>query len=217
MSRPWPRIERTVFLSICFTIALLAFRFIHFKEVQFAFYIWNFFLAVVPLFVSRILRRFKKLNVASLFLLIGWLLFLPNAPYIITDIFHFYQRPPVPYWYDLLLVTSAAWNGLIIRIVSLLQVEEFLRKCFSSVVVNLIMATSIISCAFGIYLGRFMRFNSWDILTKPVALFRHIAANIVYPQHHVRTWAFTILFSALLWLVYRTIKMLSVLTTGPTG
>jgi uncharacterized membrane protein len=98
MSRQWRSIERTLFLSLSFTIALLAFRFMYFGERQFAFYIWNFFLAVIPLLISRQLTQLKKLNVAAVFLLMWWLLFLPNAPYIVTDIFHFSPRPPVPAW-----------------------------------------------------------------------------------------------------------------------
>ncbi|MDQ6812750.1 MAG: DUF1361 domain-containing protein, partial [Bacteroidota bacterium] len=181
MSKPWRNIEKTLFLSLSFTIALLAFRFLHFNERQFAFYLWNFFLAVIPLLISRQLTRLKKLNIFAAFLLIWWLLFLPNAPYIVTDIFHFAARPPVPEWYDLLLVTAAAWNGLIIGIVSLLQVEAFLARCLSALVVNVMILVAIVSCAFGIYLGRFMRFNSWDVLTKPILLFRQILMTFIYP------------------------------------
>lgn len=213
MSRQWRSIERTLFLSVTFTIAILAFRFLYFGERQFAFYLWNFFLAVIPLLISRQLAHLKKLNITAIFLLIWWLLFLPNAPYIVTDIFHFSIRPPVPEWYDLLLVTSAAWNGLIIGIVSLLQVEEFLAKWLSVRVVKRIMVGSIISCAFGVYVGRFMRFNSWDILTRPAFLLRQVSLPFIYPTYFLRTWAFTILFSILLWLIYRTVKTLSVFKT----
>jgi len=150
MIKGWRSIESTLFLSISFTLALIAFRFIYFRQLQFTFYVWNLFLAAIPLLLSRQITRLKKLNMRALFLLIWWLLFLPNAPYIITDIFHFYERPGVPKWYDLLLITSAAWNGLITGIVSLLQVEEFLTKCLSSLKVNLVMAAAILSCAFGI-------------------------------------------------------------------
>ena len=208
MTKRWSSVESILFVSVSFTIALLIFRYFYFRELQFIFYVWNLFLAIIPLLISRQLNRLKRLNAGALFLLIWWLLFLPNAPYIITDIFHYYERPPVPKWFDLLLVTSAAWNGLIIGIVSLLQVEEFLTKCLSSLKVSLVMAAAIISCAFGIYVGRFMRFNSWDILTNPIVLLRQVGGRVLYPQHHLGTWAFTVLFATLLWLVYQTLKRL---------
>lgn len=210
MTKRWSSVESILFLSVSFTIALLTFRCIYFAQLQFVFYVWNLFLAIIPLLLSRQLSRSKKLNTSALFLLTWWLLFLPNAPYIITDIFHFYERPPVPKWFDLLLVTSAAWNGLIIGIVSLLQVEEYLTRCLSSLKVNLVIAAAIISCAFGIYVGRFMRFNTWDVLTNPVILLRQVGVKVIYPHHHLGTWAFTVLFATLLWLVYQTIKRLSV-------
>ena len=216
MTRRWSSIDNALFLSVSFTIALLAFRVIYFWQLQFIFYLWNLFLGIIPLLLSRLLTRFKKLNAGSLFLLLCWFLFWPNAPYIITDIFHFQERHPVPKWFDLLLVTSAAWNGLIIGIVSLLQVEELLTKCLSALKTKLVIVAAISSCAFGVYVGRFMRFNSWDVLTNPVTLLHNVGLKLLYPQQHRGTWAFTVLFATLLWLVYQTMKRLSVFI-GPAS
>ena len=208
MSHRWKNVESKLLLSVCFTLFLIAFRIVYWKEVIFLFYVWNLILAVIPVIISRSLIRFDKLNYKVLPILVAWLLFLPNAPYVITDIFHFFERPPVPKWFDLLLVTSAAWNGLMLGIVSLLQVEEFLSKHVSALKVNVIMMASIAACAFGIYLGRFSRFNSWDIITNPSKLTKHIGKTILFPQDSIRTWAFTLLFGTMLWLVYSTLKKL---------
>lgn len=204
----WSGVERMVYLSLLFTILLMAFRILHWGQVQFLFYLWNLFLAIIPLLLSRYLQRRSSINAGTLMILFAWILFLPNAPYIITDIFHFYERPPVPAWFDLLLVTSAAWNGLIIGIVSLLQVEEFLRRQLSVFKVNIIIMSSIMACSFGIYLGRFLRFNSWDVFTNTNQLLHAIGSQIIYPLQHTKTWGFTTLFAALLCLVYYTIKKL---------
>jgi uncharacterized membrane protein len=114
-------------LSILFTMVLLCARFYYTKELMYSFYIWNTFLAVIPLCCSRRLIRLDRFGYKAVLLLAGWLAFLPNAPYMITDVFHYMDRPPVPAWFDLLLVTSAAWNGLLLGIISLMQVERFLH------------------------------------------------------------------------------------------
>lgn len=204
-------IETMLLLSVSFTIFLIVFRFLYFGHLDFMFYPWNLFLAVIPLMISRQLFRWKKLTLTVFPLLLCWLLFLPNAPYIITDIFHFYERPPVPKWFDLLLVTSAAWNGLMLGIVSLLQVEHFLRLHLSSFKVNISVAAIILLCAYGIYVGRFLRFNSWDVLTNTNAVLHQLGSSIVHPAHHISIWAFTMFFGAMLGLVYYTIKKLPII------
>lgn len=210
MKKQWSSVERMLLFSICFTIFLLGFRFLYFGQLQFVFYLWNLFLAIIPLLLSRQLSKWKKLNVKVFVVLLCWLLFLPNAPYIITDIFHFFERPPVPKWFDLLLVTSAAWNGLMIGIVSLMQVEQFLSLHFSSLKVNVSMMIILLSCSYGIYVGRFLRFNSWDIVTNTQALAHQLEKSFLYPRLYLSIWAFTMFFGAFFWLVYQTIKKLPI-------
>src|SRR4051812_8337461 len=111
MTKRWSEIETAIFLSISFTIFLLAFRLLYWGQINFFFYLWNLFLAIIPLVISKFIWRRKKIDLITIVALLGWLLFLPNAPYLITDIIHFYEKPPVPTWFDLLLVTSAAWAG----------------------------------------------------------------------------------------------------------
>lgn len=214
MKTKWSSVERMMWISISFTLFLVAFRFLYFAQLQFGFYLWNLFLAILPLLLSRQLYKQKKLNLKALIILACWLLVLPNAPYIITDIFHFFERPPVPKWFDLLLVTSAAWNGLMLGIVSLMQVEQFLAIHFSSWKVNAYISGILLLTAYGIYIGRFLRFNSWDVLTNSSSLARQLGSSFLFPWRHVSTWAFTIFFSAFFWLVYYTIKKISSVTAG---
>jgi uncharacterized membrane protein len=208
MKKSWTAVERMLLLSVAFTILLITLRLLYFKQVAFLFFVWNLFLAVIPLVMSNRLTRMKKLNLKAVIFLIGWLLFLPNAPYIITDIFHYKERPPVPAWYDLLLITSAAWNGLIIGVVSLLQVEEFLQDKVAPIILKIFIPVTILACSFGIYLGRFLRFNSWNVLTNPNILLHQSATRFLNPFDNIKTWGFTFLFGAMLWLVFFTIKKL---------
>jgi uncharacterized membrane protein len=135
-----------------------------------------------------------------------WLLFFPNAPYIITDIFHYFERPPVPKWYDLLLVTSAAWNGLLLGIISLMQVEQFLQQHITKKWAKFYIAVSIILCGYGIYIGRFLRFNSWDIITNPDDVIYTSAHYFLKPWQHIHAWEFIVLFAGMFGILYYTLK-----------
>jgi uncharacterized membrane protein len=209
MKKSWNEVVNMLVLSIGFTIVLLTARILYTAQLYYYFYVWNLFLAIIPVIISRSLYLQEKLNAKAIIKLVCWLLFLPNAPYIITDIFHFQERTPVPKWVDLLLVTSAAWNGLILGIVSILQVESFLLKHYNKLKVDAIITATLLLSAFGIYLGRFLRFNSWDVIAKPGALAHALHYRIVYPFDNLRTWGFTLLFGCLLWMSYYTVKKLS--------
>lgn len=199
-------LERMLLISIAFTIILLATRIVITHKLTYVFFAWNLFLAIVPILFSRRLYKQQKLNFKSYLLLAGWLLFFPNAPYIITDIFHYVERPPVPKWYDLVLVTSAAWNGLLLGIVSLMQVEQFLQQHITKKWTNFYITTSIMLCGYGIYIGRFLRFNSWDIVTNPDDIIYTSAHYFLKPWQHVSAWGFIVLFAGMFGIVYYTLK-----------
>jgi uncharacterized membrane protein len=198
--------EKMILLSMSFTLALVLARFLYTNDAQYFFYPWNLFLATFPLVISRRLKKYKRINLSVTLLLFCWLLFLPNAPYVITDLFHFEQRPPVPYWYDLMIVMSGAWNGAALGITSLLQVEKFLAK---HIKIKWRMPSTIaliILCSYGIYLGRYKRYNSWNIITKPEDIAHTMLSHITEPWEHMQAWMFTILFAMLLGIMYFTVK-----------
>jgi uncharacterized membrane protein len=201
-------ISKMLLLSIAFSMGLLFVRFIYSQSTDYRFYGWNTFLAMVPYVMSRQLLRLKKLNITAGILLAVWLLFLPNAPYMITDIFHYEERPPVPFWYDLLLVISAAWNGLILGMTALMNAETFLLRHIKPFWVTVMVFFSLLLCGYGIFIGRFLRLNSWNILTDPAYLAYTSAHHILLPQRYPKLWVFTILFAALLSIIYFTLKKL---------
>ncbi len=199
-------IEKMLLLSIGFTMSLLLVRILYTQEHTYIFYVWNTFLAVLPVLFSRKLVEQKKLNFKTLFLLGSWLLFFPNAAYIVTDLFHYTDKPPVPKWFDLFLVTTAAWNGLLLGIVSLMQVEYFLQQQLKTFWVKVSVFASMLLCGYGIYIGRFLRFNSWNIVTKPNTLLHATGSHVLQPLEHWRIWCFTVLFATMFCVVYFTLK-----------
>jgi uncharacterized membrane protein len=200
--------KRMLFFSVGFTILLYTTRVVYTGSWLFLFIPWNLFLAWLPLFLSH---KMKSENHKTLKIIwfAGWLLFFPNAPYIITDLFHLEQRHGVPLYFDLILLFSAAWNGLLMGLLSIKKIEEELKQLFVQWKVKIIMLCLFVLSGFGIYLGRFDRYNSWHILTQPIDLIKDVFGYIIAPTDHLHTWAVTVLFAVIMWIMYETLTVFS--------
>lgn len=195
---------RFLILPVGFTFSLIVFRCIYSGSGMYLFFVWNLFLAAIPLSISSVLIQSDKKFHWLLF--IAWLLFFPNALYIITDLLHLKERNNIPLWFDVILIFSAAINGLIMAYLSISQVEFFLKSKFSNIITKVILSTCLIVCAFGVYVGRYLRWNSWDILLDPYKLFSEMIQPFVHPFQHPRTWGMTIILSFFFNIFYFLIK-----------
>jgi uncharacterized membrane protein len=203
--------------SLMLSVVLVAFRVLLTQQIHFVGLLWNLFLALVPFGLSTMLGLAAGPIRARVLLPVGavWLLFFPNAPYILTDLFHLEPRPGVPYWYDLALILSCAWNGLMLAYASLLDMQNLVRRRLGATVSWLFAAVTLLLSSFGIYLGRFLRFNSWDIITNPLTLFYDIVSRVLHPAAHPRTWGVTLLFGLFLLIGYSTVRLMGRMSTGP--
>lgn len=206
--------RETLFLSILttFCVFLSFFRWSYTGSSTFLFLNWNLFLAIVPwtistLFILRPKLRENKLLV--FFSIMIWLLFFPNAPYILTDLFHMRNRTSMPMWFDLVLILSFAWTGLLYGLFSLWHIEKVLQRYFKLRILSWISSMLFFVVGFGIYLGRFLRWNSWDILSQPKVLFEDIAVRFVHPFQYPQTWGMTLLMGLFLNIVYWTFKYMN--------
>jgi uncharacterized membrane protein len=193
--------------ALVFTVTLLAARAVVTGSVEFGFLLWNLFLALIPLGAAHKLRSAKGKPALYGWAFI-WLLFFPNAPYIITDLVHLRERPDIPFWVDLLLLLSAAVNGAVWGFLSLLDVEAWLLTRIQRRWVHRVIFIIMLACGFGVYLGRFLRYNSWDILTDPRDLGQDIASHIIHPFRHAEAWALTCVFGIWCLFLYQGIKQL---------
>lgn len=176
-------------LSSIFSIALFAGRLFWTKEPTFSFLVWNLFLALLPVFFSFYINPDQKRKWVAPVFMVLWLLFFPNSPYIITDLLHLRPRPEIPMWYDVMLILSFAWTGLMAGYYSLFQVLDFIRSRKSPVFTQIAGVVFLGLASYGVYLGRMRRWNSWDLFSKPVALLEDTIAPILNPFFHFRVIA----------------------------
>ncbi len=174
--------------------------------------IWNLFLASVPLFWSAAfqaaLQRSRRGLAALCFAL--WLLFLPNAPYILTDFIHLSPRPPVPLWFVLAVLLSCAGTGTLLGYLSVVTVHRVVEHTFGKVVGWMVATGSLLLCGFGIYLGRFLRWNSWDALTRPLSLMQAIGGQFIDSGSHPHPLPVTLIFGGGLVLGYIALRVIAV-------
>lgn len=181
------------------------------------FLVWNLFLAWIPYLVSLwIAYSYQRYPGRRWFLLIPglvWLVFFPNAPYIVTDLLHLRSRPPAPLWYDLGMLASFAWSGLFLAVFSLRTMQTLIKDMAGLWASWLFVAGVTGLSGLGIYLGRFLRWNSWDLLFQPQTIASDIAVRLSNPFHHPGTFGVTFLFAIFLLVCYLTI---TASTSSPT-
>lgn len=214
------RRQRLAIISalLLWCVALLLFRVVATESRGHIYLAWNLLLALIPLLCSSTLpqrasvppngdastRRLKWPQLSMLFL---WLLFLPNAPYILTDLIHLESSRGMPQWYDLALILSCAGAGLFFCYLSLLDVQRFIARNFGAKFGWLVAAGSLLLCGFGIYLGRFLRWNSWDLLTRPSALLSNVHALLTESGEHPNPFAVTLIYGVGLLLGYLALRV----------
>jgi uncharacterized membrane protein len=201
-------INKVFCFTIGFTLSLVIARIAYTGNHAFIFLFWNLFLAWIPLFISNQFKKNYQNRVWNVVCFIGWLLFFPNALYLVTDLVHLRERFDAPEWFDIILLFSAVMNGLMLGYASLMQTDTFLRKYFSDKKVNLIILGCFFISSFGVYLGRFLRWNSWDVITKPGSLINDVFLNVSNPLNHPRAWGMTCTLSLFFALFYFSIKKL---------
>lgn len=205
-------LKHWLLISCCFSCMLVSARVIVTGYDTYLFLVWNLFLAFIPYAISEWLSR----NIAVMehkwkrvLVLFVWLLFVPNTFYIVTDLFHLDQFDNAPKWFDLLLLFSFAWNGLLFGILSVRKTELIVRAIsgynFSLPFVFAVMWLN----AFGVYIGRYLRFNSWDIISQPFSLFGEMLQVLIHPLQNKMEWGMITTWAIFMTLFYFTIKTLA--------
>ncbi|WP_409025079.1 DUF1361 domain-containing protein [Flavobacterium sp.] len=171
------------------------------------FLIWNLFLALIPyllIIYLRIQDDFRKNKIKTYLIIAIWLAFLPNSFYIITDLVHIFQSHPSTFWFDLTLISSFAFVGFFIGIQSIFEFEKIAMTFYNEKMLLIIIPILCFLCGFGVYLGRILRYNSWDIISNPKQLVIDIGLQLIT----AKTILFSVHFGIFIYLFYTSKKII---------
>lgn len=180
-------------------------------NLRYAFLIWNIFLAWIPFYFSILFTQINWKNKLIKFIVaILWLLFYPNSCYMITDFIHLssynFYTPNKDYfafnsnfliWYDFFLISILIIIGVILSFTSLKLMHDWIKKKVNQLGGWIFVVVVCILSGYAIYLGRFIRVNSWEVITNPLYLINVLIGNINYYG-----LIFSLLFGSLSLFIY---------------
>ena len=214
--QPAPIFHRTLirnsFYSLLFcsvvSLCVLAARVYISHSRAYMFLVWNLFLAWIPFACAIWVAVLDKVWPATRWALLApscmWLLFFPNAPYIVTDFVHLQRIEPLALWFDIALLMLFAWTGCLLAVTSLQMMQSIVRRRIGPISSWIFVITALGLSGVGIYMGRYLRFNSWDILFRPGRLLGNIFDALANPLAHQRAIGVSMMFSLLMLVCYVT-------------
>lgn len=179
-------------------ILLVAARVVYSDSNRYTGLVWNLFLAWIPFMLAYVAHAVSWRRI-WLYLIIPiiaflWLIFFPNAPYMLTDLQDLARRASdAPLWYDVLIVVWFSWTGMLLGVISLYLMQDIIFRTFGRAPGCIFVFVISGLSSFGIYIGRFVRLNSWDILQDPAETAVEILGLVVDPSR--RLAAFTLLYT----------------------
>lgn len=183
-------------------VGLVAFRVVYTGSLLHVPLLWNLVLAWIPFLLALLVYdRAERSRGRSVVLAAAlWLLFFPNAPYIVTDFVHLGLSSGLAFWYDLVLIGTVATTGLLLGCVSLYLVHAVVRRAAGAAVGWAFVAGALSLGSLGVYLGRVWRWNSWDAIVRPGFVFDRLASAVASPDP--RSVAVMLAFTAFLGATY---------------
>lgn len=203
-----PRAQFVIALSLSSLVSIGFFAYGAWRNhsTEYSYLVWNLFLAWLPLlfafWLTQILTRKLWSSWEALAASALWLVFLPNSFYMISDFIHLQESSRVDVLYDAVMFTSFIYTGVLLGFSSLYLVHQQLKKRFSGRTSAALVALTLFICSFAIYIGRDLRWNSWDILTNPGGLLFDVSVRLQYPAAYPQMTVTVISFFVLLLSMY---------------
>ena len=192
-------------LLTLFTLTMLAARIAYTDTHDHGGLAWNLVLAWIPFALSLLLYARDRAGDSLRVLVplgVVWLVFFPNAPYLLTDLKHVGSVGGVPVLYDVLLLSAGAWTGLLLGLTSLFLVHAVARRRLGAPNAGALVVGVLALSSFGIYLGRVLRWNSWDLIAHPAAIGNQVGGGLLHPLSHPRPLGLTVLLTSFLLVSY---------------
>lgn len=206
---PALRPVRGLFVASAAGCIMLLARIIHTGSFMHSYLLWNLYLAWIPLVIACYIQGagFSKRNPGSYFLFFLWLLFFPNAPYIVTDFIHLDQSSGGLLLVDSVLIFTFAFTGLAAGWLSLYWIYKSLKSWFPAVLAKATMILSVLLSGYGVYIGRELRWNSWDVFTNTWSLLKDSLLHMNTKEALSMTVFFSILILAGYWVFVNLIDL----------
>ena len=193
-------------LSTFFAVVLFSLRVLYSFTFSYSNLVWNLFLAWIPFIFSLWTFALYSKHPDRRWIIVVpgllWLLFFPNAPYILTDFLHLKERPGIPIWYDILMLASFVWTGIFLGVASLRTMQLLVKNHLGWFVSWMFTGGVLALAGIGIYLGRFSRWNSWDVFFSPKEILSDIVLRVVNPLSNMNFYGFTTIVTAFLIICY---------------
>lgn len=210
-------VVQALIVSNLVSVVLFGLRIVASQNFDYWFMFWNLLLAWLPvLFAWLLVRSLKTKSWAEplpVLLTLLWLGFLPNSFYIMTDLIHLQSTGDIGVLYDAVFMMSFIWNGLIAGLMSMIWVHRELAKRRTANFAAVTMSGAVLLTSFAIYLGRSLRWNTWDVLVNPAGLLFDVSERVINPLDHPQwvttTATFFLLIGSMYYVAWTLVQALS--------
>ena len=206
VKRQWPHLTGTLALASLVSVGLFAAGVVRNGNYDYDYMVWNLFLAWIPLlliiWLLRTLKRKPWSSWRGIGLSVLWLGFLPNSFYMVTDYIHLQDAPRIDVLYDAVMLTSFVFTGLALGFISLYLFHVELQKRLPEMSSARVIGFILLLCSIAIYLGRSLRWNTWDLFVNPAGILFDVSERIINPQAHPQMFVTVISFFVLLSVLY---------------
>ena len=183
-------------------VLLLIARAFYTHELAHTYLLWNLFLAWIPVFPAMLIYKSVRMDWSTALCLLIWLAFFPNCAYLVTDLVHLRLEPGSPIWVDIVALFSFAFIGLLLGVLSMRMVHTYIARRLAPGMVHFILFFICCASGYGIYIGRFLRLNSWDLFFDPIGTLARMSGPILSPGEAGWAIAFSGMMAAIMLCSY---------------